>query len=100
MNLPKTVKIGSRKYKVEMEERLIGEDNATRLAGEINHNQLTIKLDPDRADDAIREVLLHEVLHGVLDANADDPEEVFVMRTATLLSTVMLDNPEMMALWR
>ena len=99
MNLPKTVKIGSRKYKVEMQERIVSEDGC-RLAGEINHNSLTIKLDPDRADDAVREVLLHEVLHGVLDSNADDPEEVFVMRTATLLSTVMLDNPEMMALWR
>jgi hypothetical protein len=99
MNLPKTIKIGSRKYKVEMQERIVGDDGV-RLAGEINHNQLTIKLDPDRADDAVREVLLHEVLHGVLDSNADDPEEVFVMRTATLLSTVMLDNPEMMALWR
>ena len=99
MKLPKSIKIGSRKYTIEMEERIVSEDGC-RLAGEINHHKLVIKLDPDRADDAVREVLLHEILHGVCDLNADDPEEVFVMRTATALSTVFLDNPELLELWR
>jgi hypothetical protein len=100
MKIPNSIKIGYRHYTVSFEEKILDADN-TRLVGQINHNQLTIVLDQvDRHESCIREVLLHEVLHGCLDFAGINDDESFVIRMSEVIATVLSDNPEFVDLWR
>lgn len=67
--------------------------------GEIDFDRLEIKICEGLADQKEAETLLHEILHGILDATASqetkDGEEALVNRLASGLTSVIRDNPEL-----
>ena len=63
MNI-KQVKILATKYNVEEVEQI---NKYTRLLGQIEYAEQKIKIDKNISEDLKQEVLLHEILHGILE---------------------------------
>jgi hypothetical protein len=103
MKPPKTIKVGSRIYKVSARRRDLhrtqSEIQQSVLGATMNH-RLKIHLDKKAAAGVVQETLLHEVLHAVteftgLDDNLGESEEDFVNRLSPVLLQVLRDNPEL-----
>lgn len=60
----KNLKILATQYDVEEVEQI---DKYSRLLGQIEYTEQKIKIDKNISEDLKQEVLLHEVLHGVLE---------------------------------
>lgn len=69
---------------------------------EIDTDRLEIKISEGLPDQKEAETLLHEILHGILDATASqetkDGEEALVNRLASGLTSVIRDNRELVDL--
>ena len=63
MNI-KQIKILATEYDVEEVEQI---DKYQRLLGQIEYTEQKIKIDRSISEDMKKEVLLHEILHGVLE---------------------------------
>lgn len=63
MNINK-IKIMATDYSVEEVEQI---DKYQRLLGQIEYTEQKIKIDKNISEDMKREVLLHEILHGILE---------------------------------
>jgi hypothetical protein len=71
------------------------------LGGLINYHDQTITLDPSTAPGYQRRVLIHEVLHAILDVtgwNSDPPKKPdiddFLVRIDSMLLDTMRRNPD------
>lgn len=102
MKLPDSIKIGPHFYTVDTDQASIHAESFKEgqpLDGHIIHDQLKITISDDNAGTYRADVLLHEVLHGVIVAIARKEqigieEESFVRALSTALLAVMRDNPE------
>lgn len=103
--IPHSVKVGPHTYKIvrkrgEMNQKRI--DMAERdLVGQCDHAILQITVDPDLANGAQKDTLLHEVLHAVYNVVGAEgqklaEEETIVRLTPTLLDTLQR-NPGLVA---
>ena len=72
--------------------------DAQNIYGNINHTKQIISLHKDLSKERRKEVLLHEVIHGVcnqwLDMKSEE-EEKFVEAVAYGLACVLKDNPKL-----
>lgn len=97
MNI-KNVKILATKYDVEEVEQI---DKYTRLLGQIEYTEQKIKIDKNISEDMKQEVLLHEILHGILeklgyeDLNGDEQK---VHSIASTMYLVLKDN-NLISVW-
>lgn len=103
MKLPDAIKIGPHYYTVDTDPAAIHYESFKEgqpLDGHIVHDQLKITVNDDNAATYRADVLLHEVLHGVIVAMARKEdigvhqEEHFVRSLSTMLLGVMRDNPD------
>lgn len=98
--IPDRITIGPAVYTVSTDEvdllRACRSDRAD-LLGHVDHRHLTIVLDADQAPGSLRDTLLHECLHAVLDytglAYEIDNDEALVRRLAPALLDLLRRNP-------
>lgn len=89
------LKIGHLTYEVQevAKEHM---DNAHRY-GDCNHDKQLIRLSDDMTQERYNEVLLHEIIHAVFNAQnikVDDEEDI-TTRLANGLSAVLTQNPDL-----
>jgi Zn-dependent peptidase ImmA (M78 family) len=67
--------------------------------GEWHANKAEIHYDPNATEPVLRETLLHEMLHAVLDHTGLDPEdhETIIRSISPLLLHLLKENPKMFA---
>lgn len=104
VTIPSLVEVGPVAYDVSIDEvDLLRACRAERtdLLGHTNHRHLTILLDPNQAPGSMRDTLLHECLHAVLEQTGiahemeGDEEERLVYRLAPALLGLIRRNPEL-----
>lgn len=86
------VKIMATEYKVIEVEQI---DKNKRVLGEIDYLEQSIKIERDLPVELKKEVLLHEVLHGILEKLGFDDinnDEQKVQSIASTLYLVLKDN--------
>ena len=86
------VKIMATDYKIEEVEQI---DKNRRILGEIDYINQTIKLEKGLSDELKKEVLMHEILHGILEKLGFDDlnnDEQKVQSIASTLYLVLKDN--------
>ena len=91
MNI-KQIKILATEYKVEEVEQI---DKYERLLGQIQYTEQKIKIDKNISEDMKREVLIHEILHGILEKlgyNELNDDEQKVQSIASTLYSVLKEN--------
>ena len=91
MNIKK-VKILATEYEVEEDEQI---DKYTRLLGQIEYTEQKIKIDKNISEDLKREVLLHEILHGIfekLNYEGINNDEQKVHSIASTMYLVLKEN--------
>jgi hypothetical protein len=93
-----TVKIGPMVYAVSIVERLQSDDGR-KLDGHIVYSALSVKVDAALAPQMQRQVLWHEILHGILSQSGlpdiGDKEEDLIDVLAYGIVGVLADNPEL-----
>lgn len=98
MNLPSTIRVGYRDYRVE-EWYALAATAAERYA-ECDRVALVIRVREDLPPQIKAECLIHEALHAAYDMaglESGDPEERTVSLLANQLSQVVRDNPALVA---
>lgn len=90
------VKIMATDYKIEEVEQI---DKDRRILGEIDYINQTIKLEKGLPNELKKEILLHEILHGILEKlgfDALNNDEQKVQSIASTLYLVLKDNANLM----
>lgn len=100
MDLPKTVRIGALDYEIEQWAPRAAQ--SAQRYGEHSSVEQVIRVDMSQHPQRVREVLLHEILHGIyrmihFEEVENPSEEFLVANTAAALTQVMADNPELRA---
>jgi len=95
MNKIDSIKISPITYEVKVVERLIGDSNK-KLDGQITYSTPTIELDRNLSPVMQRQVLWHEIVHGILTqaGRQDEVSEGVVDALAYGILGVVEDNPE------
>lgn len=95
MNLPATVKVGPFTFSVILADpdTFIQEGTGKKLMGEVDYGKCTIRIANNLCDQSARQVLIHEMLHAVLNnAGKDDHNEEFVDLMATGVFQIANEN--------
>jgi len=95
MNLPESIRIGYKEYRIEAQDR-IDTDNDSHL-GFVNHNYNLIRSQAHGEKSECANTLLHEILHCccyVGEIGLEDDEERAVSILANHLIAAMQNNPE------
>jgi len=92
--LPKTVKVGPYVYKIEKWDAMAARDADKH--GECDTAMHIIRVDATYSEAAVKNTLLHEILHAVWNAwglGDSEEEEKAVNNMANGLQAVLNDNP-------
>ena len=92
MNIPKSVKIGFKDYKINMKENVI--DGGDVCYGNISYDQEVINIANSYSDDQQKATLIHEAIHGVdfyLDIGLTEEQ---ITKLGKGLYTFIKDNPD------
>lgn len=90
LKLPKSIRIGSVDYDVYY---LRGLSSGDTLLGQINYGQCSILLEESLPASRAREVLAHEMAHGILfEAGYNDHDEDKANRLGKVLAMILRDN--------
>jgi len=91
----KKIMIGPIPYDVTIEDRILNSQNQD-LNGEIYYERGTIKISKDCHPVVQKVVVLHEVIHGVLDtAGITDHQEPWIVAVSNGLIKAFMDNPDL-----
>ena len=93
MNIPSTIKVGYKDYKVLSVEHL--DDESNLLYGQVLYDKETIELANRYPENQMKCTLIHELVHAVDDMNDIKLSEEQVIKLGTGLYQVIKDNPEM-----
>ena len=90
LKLPETLRIGSVDYDVAYQRGLTSGDT---LLGQINYGQCKIRIEESLPTSRAREVLAHELAHGILfEAGYLDHDEEQANRLGKVLAMLLRDN--------
>src|SRR5690625_1854920 len=90
LKLPESIRIGSVDYNVAYQSGLSSSDS---LLGQINYGQCEIRIDDSLPASRAREVLAHELAHGILfEAGYLDHDEEQANRLGKVLAMLLRDN--------
>lgn len=96
----KQVKLGSVPYKIVRGTPVLSDEGDKVLWGEILQGKQVIKVDSGLAEEMQRVVLLHEILHGLLNhCGLSDHKEELPERLGYALDAFLVDNPEFVDLY-
>ena len=94
MAIPKSIHVAGRKWSI-----VVADLTAHNALGLCDDTTATISVDPDQDEWAVRDTLLHEVLHSILRAQGrhyeGKTEERYVQAFASGLLGVLRDNPRL-----
>ena len=101
MSLPEQIDIGGIRYSVELKKKLI-DANGT-MFGSIEFPKQVIKLKRGPGPDHMRDTVLHEVIHGCIDATnistmagwTSEVEESVVLALTPHLLATLRGNPDL-----
>ena len=94
MSEQKQIKIGAIRYRIVTEKNLVDDDGLKRLDGHIRYSSSEIKLDSALGPQARRQVIWHEVLHGIMtQAGIETHDEKNIEAISHGLMNVLEDNP-------
>ena len=101
MNLPKAIKIGFRYYKIEVKKSR----EIQGYHGKSDCSRSVILIDWEDEDQIKRNTLLHEIIHCIwneysLNLKGEDFEERGIGCLTNGLMQVMLDNPELIEVFK
>lgn len=92
MTLPSTLRVAGRNWSI-----VVADLSANKAVGLCDDGTGTITVDPDQDEWALRDTILHEVLHSILRAQGrpyeGKTEERYVQAFASGLLGVLRDNP-------
>lgn len=91
MKLPERVRIGPYDYAVQLEDKVLGDQNQD-LYGRIRYGPQQINLERGLSAERTLAVFLHEVLHGVDEYMSIGLTEKQVTRLGVGLATFLRDN--------
>ncbi len=91
MKLPETVRIGPYDYAVQLEEKVLGDQNQ-ELYGHIIYGPQQIKIQSGLSAERTAAIFFHEVLHGIDELLSIGLSEKQVARLAPALLTFLRDN--------
>ena len=86
------IKIGGKKFKVKFIKGLVSDDSGIKLNGYINYQKSTIDIEKNLDKQAQEIVILHEIIHGVLDHAGQEHDEVCVDIISRGIYQVLRDN--------
>jgi|SRR5690625_118581 len=90
LKLPESIRIGSVDYSVTYQRGLSSGDT---LLGQINYGQCKIRIEESLPASRAREVLAHELAHGILfEAVYEDHDEEQANRLGKVLAMLLRDN--------
>lgn len=90
--------IGPALFAVQFVDKLRSDDDRP-LDGWIRYADSTINIDSRCGEQYARQVLWHEIVHGILDASGiDQPEEGNITAISNGIISVLQNNPELVAL--
>lgn len=90
LKLPEIIRIGSVDYNVAYQRGLSSGDT---LLGQINYGHCTIRLEESLPASRAREVLAHELAHGILfEAGYEEHIEEQANRLGKVLAMLLRDN--------
>jgi hypothetical protein len=89
-NIPSPIKVGWKRYKVELVDKVMVED--LECYGSCDFNTETILLREANKGKQMDETLLHEVLHAISDMYTLNLEEEVIKPLSSALYTVLEDN--------
>lgn len=104
LNRPFSVLIGAFTYTILYDKDridVVQNDMGALLNGHTDHDKLLISVRPDRPEDAVRETLMHELMHcvtyatGIYFERFEWNDEAFTRRCAPVMSAMFRDNPEL-----
>lgn len=93
MNIPGSVKILYKNYKIEKKEEL--HEGAKELYGQIWYQQEKILLCEDVSEEQQKATLCHEILHGLDEMYSIGLKEKQVERLGNAVYMLIRDNPEL-----
>lgn len=96
MNIPQKIKILGLTYEIEQVDFISREEN---LAGQFSEENLKILLRKDLPDQYKEQVLIHELVHGILVTIGSElyEDEKFVTSFANVLHQILTDNPTLIS---
>jgi hypothetical protein len=90
----KSIRIGPIDFAVREIERLVNTDAYEKLSGHIRYTDSEILLENNMESQAKRQILWHEILHGILtQAGYSDHDEKMIDIIAYGVMQVLRDNP-------
>lgn len=93
MTLPENIRIGPIDFSVIQVDVLTDESNTTKLNGHIKYNLSEIRIDAELEEQAARQVIWHEVVHGILTLGQIEHDERLVQIVSYGVMQVLRDNP-------
>jgi len=97
LKIPKKVKILDNYFKIKLKNRII-EEAAEAYGSTSYFDKHEISLQKDQPN--IKNTLLHEIIHAIEKTQGLKLEEKQVFFLANYLRTVMLDNPELIEIFK
>ena len=101
-SIPRTFRVLGQKYTVKPYAHIVSSDGEGQLCGDIDHQELLMRISTTLAPDMQAETFMHEVLHAVLTKAhygastkqfAPGEHEEFVDRVAPILLDFLRANP-------
>jgi len=91
--MEENIKIGPILYKVKLVGNLVDDEDGTSLDGHIKHSSCIILLRKDLPEQRIKQVLWHELLHGIMEMMGIDQSEQSVEALSSGIMLLLQDNP-------
>ena len=91
--MKKNIKIGPILYRVRLVDSLTDDEDGTSLDGHIKHSACVILLRKDLPRQRIKQVLWHELIHGVIGTLGIDQNEQVVEGLSNGIMLLLQDNP-------
>ena len=90
VKFPNKCKIGQFNYSISVVDNL--EDNNGALFGDVIYKNQEIRLDSGMSKERTRSVLLHEIIHALMEGSCPVEEEFFVRSFGMTLFNFMCEN--------
>ena len=100
MEFPKTMVIGPCEFTVDFVDKLLDDDNSTKLNGHIRWDETTIEIENSTSYQTKMLILMHEIIHGCDHYSDAELTEKQVELIANQLMCVLKNNPEFVEMFR
>lgn len=94
MRFPEYITIGPCEFTITFVEKLLDDDNSTKLNGHIRYDKTTIEIEDNLSNQTKMLTLMHEIIHGCDTFSNAEITEKQTELIANQLISVLRDNPD------